>query len=160
ERPPVFGSSDAPICLHIEVPGAGSPDCRGGAPYCCGPVGPGAEEGAVAQRNRERLAAAAARRRANRRAYAGQAGVGSAGRRVHGEPNPGAGRARPSAETISTVLLSAAREHWAGDPEAATSIGVIVADRCADQPAIVAAGVQCAMLPLIAAAWERGWSPE
>jgi hypothetical protein len=58
------------------------------------------------------------------------------------------------------VLLSAAREHWAGDPEAGTRIGVIVADRCADQPAIVAAAVQCAVVPLITAAWEHGWSPE
>jgi hypothetical protein len=58
------------------------------------------------------------------------------------------------------VLLSAAREHWAGNPEAGARIGLIVADRCAEAPAIVAAAVQCAVLPLITAAWERGWSPE
>jgi Protein of unknown function (DUF2786) len=74
--------------------------------------------------------------------------------------NMGTARAKPSAETISTVLLSAAHEHWAGDPDAGARIGVIVADRCADQPAILAAAVQCAVLPLITAAWERGWSPE
>ncbi|MGH3821991.1 MAG: DUF2786 domain-containing protein [Pseudonocardiaceae bacterium] len=58
------------------------------------------------------------------------------------------------------MLLSAAHEHWAGDPEAGPRIGFIVADRCAEQPAIVAAAVQCAVVPLITAAWERGWSPE
>jgi hypothetical protein len=72
----------------------------------------------------------------------------------------GTARARPSAETISTVLLSAAREHWSGDPEAGLRIGAIVADRCADQPAMVAAAAQCAVLPLVTTAWERGWSPE
>ncbi len=58
------------------------------------------------------------------------------------------------------MLLSAAREHWAGDPEAGARIGVIVADRCAGQPAILEAAVQYAVLPLITAAWEHGWSPE
>jgi Protein of unknown function (DUF2786) len=116
----------------------------------------------VAQRNRERLAAAAAHRRARRRAYAGRAGAesGTAEWRAPGGTTPGPTRARPSAETISTVLLSAAREHWAGDPEAGVRIGAIVADRCADQPATIAAAVHCAVLPLITSAWERGWSPE
>jgi uncharacterized protein DUF2786 len=72
----------------------------------------------------------------------------------------GTARARPSAETISTVLLSAAREHWAGDPEAGERIGAMVADRFADQPSLVAVAVQCAVTPLITAAWEHGWSPE
>lgn len=58
------------------------------------------------------------------------------------------------------MLLSAAHEHWAGDSEAGARIGLIVADRCAAQPAIVASAVQCAVVPLITAAWERGWSPE
>lgn len=67
---------------------------------------------------------------------------------------------KPSAETISTVLLSAAREHWAGHSEASTRIAHIVADRCVDQPAVVAAAARCAVLPLVTGAWERGWSPE
>jgi hypothetical protein len=58
------------------------------------------------------------------------------------------------------VLLSAAHEHWAGNPEAGPRIGLIVADRCAEQPSILAAAVQCAVVPLVTAAWERGWSPE
>jgi Protein of unknown function (DUF2786) len=121
----------------------------------------------VSQRNRERRAAAAARRRARRRAHAesggsgsGSWGAGTAGWGGGGTGHPTVGRVRPSAETISTVLLSAAHEHWAGDPEAGARIGLIVADRCADQPAILTAAVQCAVLPLITAAWERGWSPE
>ncbi|MGB7794778.1 MAG: DUF2786 domain-containing protein, partial [Pseudonocardiaceae bacterium] len=72
----------------------------------------------------------------------------------------GTGRARPSAETISTVLLSAAREHWAGDTQAAARIGAVVADRCAETPDLVAAAVRGAVTPLITAAWERGWTPE
>jgi hypothetical protein len=113
----------------------------------------------VAQRNRERLAAAAARRRSRRRAYLGpvRSGPGTA---ETGTPIAGAARAKPSAETISTVLLSAAHEHCAGDAEAGPRIGVIVADRCAEAPGIVAAAVRCAVVPLITAAWERGWSPE
>jgi hypothetical protein len=58
------------------------------------------------------------------------------------------------------VLLSAAHEHWAGDPEAGARIGTIVADRCADQPSLVAAAARCAVIPLITATWERGWAPE
>lgn len=88
------------------------------------------------------------------------AGPSNAGPWSAGPSNAGYGRARPSAETISTVLLSAAHEHWAGDPEAGARIGHIVADRCAGQPAIVAAAAQCAVVPLITAVWERGWSPE
>lgn len=128
----------------------------------------------MAQRNRERLAAAAARRRARRRGPTGSgsagpwaAGAGSPAAEFPGGGNPGAGpagagsaRARPSAETISTVLLSAAREHWAGDSQAGARIGAMVADRCADQPALLAAAVQGAVVPLITAAWERGWTPE
>ncbi len=113
----------------------------------------------MAQRNREQRAAAAARRRARRRACAGpgSAGWASAG---SGIPRVGTARPRPSAETISTVLLSAAREHWAGDPAAGARIGAMVADRCADQPSLIEAAVQCAVTPLVTAAWERGWSPE
>ncbi|HYZ37835.1 MAG TPA: DUF2786 domain-containing protein [Pseudonocardiaceae bacterium] len=58
------------------------------------------------------------------------------------------------------MLLSAAREHWAGRPDAGTRIALIVADRCAGQPAVVAAAARSAVLPLVTAAWERGWSPE
>ncbi|MDQ3762786.1 MAG: DUF1446 domain-containing protein, partial [Actinomycetota bacterium] len=58
------------------------------------------------------------------------------------------------------MLLSAAREHWAGDPQAGARIGGVVADRCADQPSLVAAAVQYAVAPLITAAWERGWAPD
>lgn len=113
----------------------------------------------VAQRNRERRAAAAARRRARRRAPVGSGSVGSGS---VGTEIPGAGtaRSRPSAETISTVLLSAAREHWAGDPEAGARIGAMVADRCAEAPSLVAAAVRCAVTPLITTLWARGWSPE
>lgn len=133
----------------------------------------------MAQRNRERLAAAAARRRARRRASAGtgSAGPWSADAGFPGASFPrgeasgvgpggvgpgaaGTGRARPSAETISTVLLSAAREHWAGDTQAAARIGAVVADRCAETPDLVAAAVRGAVTPLITAAWERGWTPE
>ncbi|MGH3841177.1 MAG: DUF2786 domain-containing protein [Pseudonocardiaceae bacterium] len=117
----------------------------------------------MAQRNRERRAAAAARRRTRRRAYLGSVRSGpqtSGPQTGAGTPTAGTARAKPSAETISTVLLSAAREHCAGDPEAASRIGIIVADRCADQPAIVAAAVRSAVLPLVTAAWQHGWSPE
>jgi hypothetical protein len=58
------------------------------------------------------------------------------------------------------VLLSAAREQWAGDTNAGARIGAMVADRCADQPDLVAAAVWGAVVPLITAAWERGWTPE
>ncbi|MGH3550144.1 MAG: DUF2786 domain-containing protein [Pseudonocardiaceae bacterium] len=58
------------------------------------------------------------------------------------------------------MLLSAAREHWAGDSQAAARIGAMVADRCADQPGLVGAAVHGAVVPLITAAWERGWTPE
>ncbi|MGH3672072.1 MAG: hypothetical protein ACRDSH_15800, partial [Pseudonocardiaceae bacterium] len=123
----------------------------------------------MAQRNRERRAAAAARRREHRRTFAGPrivgpatAGWGTAGGTTTGTSTsatsgPGA-RAKPSAETISTVLLSAAREHWAGDAESGVRIGAIVAGRCGDQPDIVTAALRCAVLPLVSAAWERGWS--
>jgi hypothetical protein len=115
----------------------------------------------VVQRNRERRAAAAARRRAHRRACAQWAGgdSGTAGWAT-ASSEAGPGRPKPSAETISTVLLSAAREHWAGDPEASTRIALIVADRCSDQPVITAAAAWCAVLPLVTGAWERGWTPE
>jgi Protein of unknown function (DUF2786) len=115
----------------------------------------------VVQRNRERRAAAAARRRAHRRACAGRAGgeSGTAGWGAESSRS-GPGRAKPSAETISTVLLSAAREHWAGNAEAGNRIALIVADRCAAQPGIVAAAARCAVLPLVSGAWERGWSPD
>jgi hypothetical protein len=58
------------------------------------------------------------------------------------------------------VLLSAAREHWAGHFEAGTRIVGILADRCGDEPAIVASAARCAVLPLVTASWERGWTPE
>ncbi|PZS38246.1 MAG: hypothetical protein DLM62_14820 [Pseudonocardiales bacterium] len=61
---------------------------------------------------------------------------------------------------MSTVLLSAAREHAAGDSEAGARIGTMVAERFAEQPILVAAAVHCAVAPLITAAWERGWAPE
>jgi hypothetical protein len=113
----------------------------------------------VAQRNRERLAAAAARRRSRRRAYLGSVRSGPGTAEI-GTPGAGTARAKPSAETISTVLLSAAHERCAGDPEAGTRIGVIVADRCADQPGTISSAVRCALMPLVTAAWQRGWSPE
>ena len=120
----------------------------------------------MVQRNRERRAAAAARRRAHRRACAQRVG-GDSGTAEWGAASSGAGpsgagpgRPKPSAETISTVLLSAAREHWAGHPEASSRIALIVADRCTDQPVIVAAAARCAVLPLVTGAWERGWTPE
>lgn len=115
----------------------------------------------MVQRNRERRAAAAARRRAHRRACAQRAGGDSGTTGWGAAPSEaGPGRPKPSAETISTVLLSAAREHWAGHPEASSRIALIVADRCIDQPLIVAAAARCAVLPLVTGAWERGWTPE
>ncbi|MGH3669860.1 MAG: DUF2786 domain-containing protein, partial [Pseudonocardiaceae bacterium] len=44
--------------------------------------------------------------------------------------------------------------------ESGVRIGAIVAGRCGDQPDIVTAALRCAVLPLVSAAWERGWSPE
>ena len=115
----------------------------------------------MVQRNRERRVAAAARRRAHRRACARRAGGESwAAGWGAASSAAGSGRAKPSAETISTVLLSAAREHWAGHFEAGTRIVGIVADRCGDEPAIVAAAARCAVLSLVTAAWERGWTAE
>jgi Protein of unknown function (DUF2786) len=58
------------------------------------------------------------------------------------------------------VLLSAARELWAGDGQAGARIGAMVADRCADQPGLLAAAARGAVTPLVTAAWEHGWSPE
>jgi hypothetical protein len=58
------------------------------------------------------------------------------------------------------VLLSAAREHWAGEPDVGTRIGAVVAGRCAEAPSLVASAVRGAVAPLITAAWEHGWSPE
>ncbi|MGH3852463.1 MAG: DUF2786 domain-containing protein [Pseudonocardiaceae bacterium] len=77
-----------------------------------------------------------------------------------GAPRTGTARARPSVETISTVLLSAAHEHWAGDAEAAGRIGAMVADRCAEAPSLIGSAAQCAVTPLVTAVWARGWSPE
>jgi hypothetical protein len=138
----------------------------------------------VAQRDRQQRAAAAARRRAHRRAHAGCGSPGSDslgsdssgsdssgsggsgfasfgfGRFGAGTASAGTSRAKPSAETISTVLLSAAREHGAGDSEAGARIATLVAERFADQPVLVAAAVHCAVAPLVTAAWERGWAPE
>ncbi|MGH3575243.1 MAG: DUF2786 domain-containing protein, partial [Pseudonocardiaceae bacterium] len=128
----------------------------------------------MAQRNREQRAAAAARRRAHRRAHAGYGSPGpdsfgsdssgfasfGFGRFGAGAANTGTSRAKPSAETISTALLSAAREHGAGDSEAGARIATLVAERFAEQPVLVAAAVQCAVAPLVTAAWERGWAPD
>ncbi|MCU1610842.1 MAG: hypothetical protein JWM45_2758 [Pseudonocardiales bacterium] len=138
----------------------------------------------MAQRDRQQRAAAAARRRAHRRAHAGCGSPGSDslgsdssgsdssgsggsgfasfgfGRFGAGTASAGTSRAKPSAETISTVLLSAAREHGAGDSEAGARIATLVAERFADQPVLVAAAVHCAVAPLVTAAWERGWAPE
>jgi hypothetical protein len=115
----------------------------------------------VAQSNRarERRAAAAARRRARRRAFAGS-GPGSGGT---GWAEPSAqrsGEPHLTAETISTVLLSAAHERWTGDPDVGTRIGNGLADRCVDQPGRVEMAVRHAVVPLIATAWAHGWSPE
>ena len=123
----------------------------------------------MAQRNRERRLAAAARRRARRRAHSGTeggaAGWGGAGFGGFesvgpGVPYAGTTRAKPSAETISTVLLSAAHERWAGDTEAGARIAAMVADRCAASPSLLAAAATRAVTPLVTAVWARGWSPE
>ncbi len=58
------------------------------------------------------------------------------------------------------MLLSAAHEHWAGDPDVGARVGSGLADRCADQPGMVEAAVRQAVVPSVAAAWARGWSPE
>ncbi|MGH3933889.1 MAG: DUF2786 domain-containing protein, partial [Pseudonocardiaceae bacterium] len=65
-----------------------------------------------------------------------------------------------TADTISTVLLSAAHERWAGDPDVGARVGGGLADRCADQLGTVEVAVQLAVGPLITATWTRGWSPE
>ncbi|MDQ4094285.1 MAG: DUF2786 domain-containing protein, partial [Actinomycetota bacterium] len=70
------------------------------------------------------------------------------------------GEPRLTAETISTVLLSAAHERWAGDPDVAASIGNGLVDRCADQLDTIEVAAQLAVVPLITATWERGWSPD
>ncbi len=113
---------------------------------------------------REQRAAAAAWRQARRRAHAGSSTAGSS---TAGAAPGGAGigwertaRPEPSAETISTVLLSAAHDHRSGDQHAGAAIGAMLASRCADRPGVVEAAVRHAVMPLIAAAWARGWSPE
>ena len=58
------------------------------------------------------------------------------------------------------MLLSAAREHWAGDTEAGARIGAMVADRCAEAPSLVAVAAQGAVIPLVTSMWACGWSPE
>jgi hypothetical protein len=58
------------------------------------------------------------------------------------------------------VLLSAAHEQWAGDPHVGARIGAALADRCADQLGKIEMAVRHAVVPLVAAAWTRGWSPE
>ncbi len=58
------------------------------------------------------------------------------------------------------MLLSAAHDHWAGDPHVGARMGATLADRCADRPGMVEAAVRHAVVPAVAAAWARGWSPE
>ncbi|MGH3813161.1 MAG: DUF2786 domain-containing protein [Pseudonocardiaceae bacterium] len=109
--------------------------------------------------NRERRAAAAARRRARRRTFAGSGIRG--GEAAWAEPSAQRSGAPPlTAATISTVLLSAAHERWAGDPDVGARIAAGLADRCAGQPGMVEAAVRQAVVPSVAAAWARGWSPE
>ncbi|MGH3800333.1 MAG: DUF2786 domain-containing protein, partial [Pseudonocardiaceae bacterium] len=114
--------------------------------------------------DRERRIAAAAQRRGRRRAHAGSwtAGSWTAGSATAGAGAvwPGTARPGPSTETISTVLFSAAHDHWAGDPHAGARIGATLADRCADRPGMVEVAVRNALVPSVAAAWVRGWSPE
>ncbi|MGH3898287.1 MAG: DUF2786 domain-containing protein [Pseudonocardiaceae bacterium] len=109
--------------------------------------------------DRERRAAAAAQRRARRRAFAGPTARG--GPTTWAGPSAQrSGEPLLTAETISTVLLSAAHEGWSGDPGVGARIGNGLADRCAAQLGKVETGVQLAVVPLVAAAWTRGWSPE
>ncbi|MGH3943829.1 MAG: DUF2786 domain-containing protein [Pseudonocardiaceae bacterium] len=110
-------------------------------------------------RGRERRAAAAARRRARHRAFTGS-GTRSGGTAWPGPSAQRSGAPHLTAETISTVLLSAAHERWAGDPDVGARVGSGLADRCADQPGMVEAAVRQAVVPSVAAAWARGWSPE
>ncbi len=58
------------------------------------------------------------------------------------------------------MLLSAAHDHWAGDPQVGARIGAMLADRCTDRAGMVEAAVRQAVVPAVAAAWARGWSPE
>lgn len=119
--------------------------------------------------NQERRAAAAARRQARQRAYAGSgtagwwtAGEGTAWERTT-RPGPSAqrtGEPQLTADTISTVLLSTAHEQWAGDPHVGARIGATLADRCAGRLGTVEVAVRQAVVPAVAAAWVRGWSPE
>ncbi|MGH4007427.1 MAG: DUF2786 domain-containing protein [Pseudonocardiaceae bacterium] len=110
-------------------------------------------------RGRERRAAAAARRRARQRAFVGSGTRGD----VPAWARPSAQRSggpHLTAETISTVLLSAAHERWAGDPDVGARIAGGLADRCAGQPGMVETAVQQTIVPSVEAAWARGWSPE
>ncbi|MFN2496362.1 MAG: DUF2786 domain-containing protein [Pseudonocardiaceae bacterium] len=61
---------------------------------------------------------------------------------------------------ISTVLLRAAHEHWAGDPEVAATIASGLAGQFADQQALIEAAVRRAVGPQVGATWALGWSPE
>ncbi|MGH3938555.1 MAG: DUF2786 domain-containing protein [Pseudonocardiaceae bacterium] len=114
----------------------------------------------MAKRNGNRARRAAkAQRRASRRVFAGTPGTGSA--------TTGAGwwteqAAAPgySPEMISTMLLSTAREQWAGDPNVGSRIARQLGELFADQPGMLAAAARCAVTPLIGAVWANGWSPE
>jgi Protein of unknown function (DUF2786) len=109
--------------------------------------------------NQERRAAAAARRRARRRTHTGPGSRGGGNLWAEASAQRSSGM-RLTADTISTVLLSAAHERWAGDPDVGARISAGLADRCADQLGTVEVAVQLAVGPLIAATWTRGWSPE
>ena len=109
--------------------------------------------------DRERRVAAAAQRRARRRSFAGS-GPGGGPTAWVGPSAQGSGEPLLTADTISTVLLSAAHEHWTGDQDVGARIGGGLADRCAGQLGRVELAVQRAVVPLVTAAWSRGWSPE
>ncbi|MGH3932851.1 MAG: DUF2786 domain-containing protein [Pseudonocardiaceae bacterium] len=108
--------------------------------------------------NRDRRAAKA-QRRAGRRVFVGTQGTGS-GTTGAGWWVEQAAAPRYSPEMISTMLLSAAREQWAGDPNAGSRMARQLGELFADQSGMLAAAARCAVTPLVGAVWANGWSLE
>jgi hypothetical protein len=61
---------------------------------------------------------------------------------------------------VSAVLLDAAQRYRGGDRTAAAHTARRLADRFSGRLTVVDTAVRCAVLPLLAAAWTQGWSPQ
>ncbi|HEX2297607.1 MAG TPA: DUF2786 domain-containing protein, partial [Pseudonocardiaceae bacterium] len=70
-----------------------------------------------------------------------------------------AATARLTPEMVSTMLLSAARQHRSDDRGGSRHAAGLLTQRCAEQPDLVEAAVRSAVPPLVGAAWNLGWSP-